>query len=388
MFTPGYGHKQSDEYMMMSGSNILPMTEMPLSYSLKIQPKPRFRSLIALGNPIVDISAEIDKASLDKYHLRWGETVFADQNNVGFFQELENMAQVTYIPGGSIQNTLRVTAWCLFMDPKNEKNYKVTMLGATGKDNYREKITNSFIHIGVNPLLEIIPNMETSRCGVGINQKERCLLPQIRASNCITEEFINEHQKEIDDHDALLIEGYFLQERFELCKNLCTQFKEDRKKIVILTLSAITIVQNHYDKVLEICNYSDIIVGNMAELEELAGCKNMEYKNTFEKASKKLSNKERLFVITNGNRGVIVGKYDYKKENMDFILQSFPSVIKSEDIVDLNGAGDAFLGGFLSQYMQGKKLTSCCKAGNDAASVILKNIGCTFHKNAKIQFKD
>ena len=220
------------------------------------------------------------------------------------------------------------------------------------------------------------------------NQKERCLLPEIRASNCITEEFINEHQKEIDEHDALLIEGYFLQEKFELCKNLCTQFKVDRKKIVILTLSAVTIVQNNYDKVLDICNYSDIIVGNMAELEELARVKNVDYKTTIEKASKNLSNKERLFVITTGSKGVIVGKYDYKKENMDFILQSFPNVIKSDEIVDLNGAGDAFLGGFLSQYMQGKKLTTCCKAGNDAASVILKNIGCTFTKNAIIHFRD
>ena len=295
MFTPGYGHKESDINMNISGT-FQNINEMPLSYSYKIQPKARFRSLIALGNPIVDISAEVTKESLDKCHLKWGETVFANEYNVRFFQELENMPQVTYIPGGSIQNTLRVTAWCLFMDPNNIKNYKVTMLGATGKDNYREKIIYAFTQMGVNPLLEIIPNMETSRCGVGINLKERCLLPQIRASNCITEEFINEHQKEIDDHDALLIEGYFLQEKFELCKNLCIQFKEDRKKIVILTLSAITIVQNHYDKVLEICNYSDIIVGNMAELEELAGCQNMESKITFEKASKKLSNKDRLFV--------------------------------------------------------------------------------------------
>ena len=63
-------------------------------------------------------------------------------------------------------------------------------------------------------------------------------------------------------------------------------------------------------------------------------------------------------------------------------------MIKMEDIVDLNGAGDAFLGGFLSQYMQGKSLEACCKGGNDAASIILKSIGCTFPKNAKIQFKE
>lgn len=91
-------------------------------------------------------------------------------------------------------------------------------------------------------------------------------------------------------------------------------------------------------------------------------------------------------MVTHGSKGVILGKYDYTKGNMDFILQCFPTVMKMEDIVDLNGAGDAFLGGFLSQFMQGKSLESCCKAGNDAASVILKSVGCTFNQNKKIQF--
>jgi adenosine kinase len=37
----------------------------------------------------------------------------------------------------------------------------------------------------------------------------------------------------------------------------------------------------------------------------------------------------------------------------------------------------AWLGGFLSQYVQGKSLEICARAGNWAASVILKNVGCT-----------
>ena len=83
-----------------------------------------------------------------------------------------------------------------------------------------------------------------------------------------------------------------------------------------------------------------------------------------------------------------LAKYDYKKRHMDFILKSFPSNIKHEDIVDLNGAGDAFLGGFLSQYMQGKSFEACCKAGNDAAGIIIRNVGCSFPKHIKIKFRD
>lgn len=385
MFTP-YNNERKNSNVDMTISGEFPINNLSYSYSIKNNPKIRFYSLIAIGNPIVDISGEITKQTLEKYHLSFGQTVFANQSNVGFYQDLENATQVTYIPGGSIQNTLRVTAWCIFMNPENIRNFKLTMLGATGKDNYREKIIRAFDDLGVRHILQIIPNLQTSRCGVGIHQKERCLLPEIRASNCLTEEFVKENLEEIMSHEILLIEGYFLQEKYDICLYLCTQFI-DQRKLVILTLSAVTIVQKHTEKVLEIANYSDIIVANMSELEAFAEVYNMDYKTTFEKASKRLTKKkDRLFLVTDGSKGAIVAKYDYDKRGMDFILQCFPNVIKMEDITDLNGAGDAFLGGFLSQYMLGKNIESCCKAGNDAASVILKNIGCTFNPKMKIQF--
>lgn len=383
-FTPFNDRKDSNIDMLGSSSNININT-----YSQYI-PQPnqaRFLKLIALGNPIVDISAEISKDSVKKYNLSWGGTVFADQYNVGFYNELENMPQVTYIPGGSIQNTLRVAAWVLNMDPRTAKNFKITMLGATGKDNYRDKIINAFLQSGVNFLLEDIPNMQTSRCGVGINQKERCLLPQIRASNCITDEFINEHEREILNHDAFLVEGYFLQEKYDLCHSLCVKFKNERK-IVILTLSAVFMVKQHNEKILEIANYSDIIVGNNDEYEELGESQGLEVKTTFERVVKKFKNKEKLFIMTSGNKGVFVAKYNAKKGALEYILQSFPQPIKNEDIVDFNGAGDAFLGGFLSQYMLGKNIMTCCSAGNEIAGIIIKNIGCTFPKTAKFQFND
>ena len=349
--------------------------------------KLRFRSLIAIGNPIVDITAQTDEETLKKSNLKLGGTVFANEENKGYFKLLEKDPKVKYIPGGSIQNTLRVASWCINMEPQTSKLFKITMLGATGKDNYREKIINAFTLSGVNYMLECIPEEETSRCGVGIIKKERCLLPEIRASNKISEKFIKEHRDEIYKYDALLIEGYFIKERFEIIKNLCLRFKI-KKKIVILTLGSVDTVEKNYDKVIELVNCSDLVVGNMEELETLLGEKGLKDEDIFEKLSKKLVSKSRLFVVTNGKKGVILAKYNYKKGNMDFVLHSFPSQVKNEEIVDLNGAGDAFLGGFLSQYMQGKSFEACCKAGNDVAGVIIRNIGCTFQKHIKIKFSD
>lgn len=346
----------------------------------------RFTSIIAIGNPIVDISAEVDRGSIQLYNLAWGGTHFANESNMGFFDELESKPQVTYIPGGSIQNTLRVCSWCLNMEEKNRGKYRITMLGAIGQDGYKDKILNALNSAGVKPLLEIIPNMTTSRCGVGICNKERCLLPHIKASNCLTDEFVKEHENEIYDNDALLIEGYFLQERYELCKHLCTSFKR-AKKIVILTLSAVFMVRAHREKIMEMAQSADIIVANMEELQAFAETEKEIPKNVFIKASSKLTPKERLFIITDGGNGVFVSKFDYRKGQIDFILQSFPHNLKNEDICDLNGAGDAFLGGFLSQFMKGASLQDCCKAGNEAAFVIIKNVGCTFPKNKIINFE-
>ncbi|KAH9514377.1 adenylate kinase [Bulinus truncatus] len=38
--------------------------------------------------------------------------------------------------------------------------------------------------------------------------------------------------------------------------------------------------------------------------------------------------------------------------------------IKQEDIIDTNGAGDSFVGGFLSELVQGKDLESCIRKGD------------------------
>ena len=56
-----------------------------------------------------------------------------------------------------------------------------------------------------------------------------------------------------------------------------------------------------------------------------------------------------------------------------------------ELLVDTNGAGDAFVGGFLSQLVQAKDLSECVRAGHYSARVIIQRSGCTMP--AKSDFK-
>merc|ERR1719396_63312 len=62
-----------------------------------------------------------------------------------------------------------------------------------------------------------------------------------------------------------------------------------------------------------------------------------------------------------------------------------PWTLKKEDLVDTNGAGDAFVGGFLYGMAQGKTDAQCAEAGHFAAGTIIQRAGCTFP--AKCDFK-
>ena len=169
--------------------------------------------------------------------------------------------------------------------------------------------------------------------------------------------------------------------KFDICKKMIGYFVQEKKPI-ILSLCAPFIVKFYQDKIIELGNEADIICGNMEEAVGFAGEKPKEIEKIFEIIFSKLKPKEnRLLVITDGENGAHWGKYNYDEKRLEFIIQYFAIEVKNEDIEDLNGAGDAFLGGFLSKYMKGYSVHDCCKLGIEAATEILKHVGCTFPKD-------
>ena len=250
-----------------------------------------------------------------------------------------------------------------------------------------ENIINALKDNGVNSMLQIIKGDKTSRCGVGIYKKEKLFVTQIRASKRLSGEYIEENLERILAHQILIIEGYLMKNKFDVCEKLCEYFS-NRKKMIILTLSASFIPKYYNENLIKIANKSDIIAGSMEEAKELAGNEGKTPDEIFANIFKKLTPKDnRLLVITDGANGAFCAKYDYHNDKMEYIVQTFANTLKDEEIQDLNGAGDAFLGGFLSEFMKGYSICDCLKNGIEAASVILKNVGCTFPKNQNFLIK-
>ena len=87
----------------------------------------------------------------------------------------------------------------------------------------------------------------------------------------------------------------------------------------------------------------------------------------------------RVVVFTQGAKPAIVAE--------NGIVSTFETpYLDPKSIVDTNGAGDAFVGGFLASYIQeSKTMADNVSAGNFAAQEVIKRSGCTFPE--KCEFK-
>lgn len=88
---------------------------------------------------------------------------------------------------------------------------------------------------------------------------------------------------------------------------------------------------------------------------------------------KKNSKKQRVVIITQGSDSTIVAQ---AQENGDVKVQVYDvNKIDSSKIVDTNGAGDAFAGGFLGILAQGKSLDEAVAGGHWLASESIALMG-------------
>jgi adenosine kinase len=79
-----------------------------------------------------------------------------------------------------------------------------------------------------------------------------------------------------------------------------------------------------------------------------------------------------LVVFTHGSEPTIVASSEGTIQEF-----SVPPVPK-EEIVDTNGAGDSFVGGFLARYSTGTSLEEAVAAGNYTAGMTIRTSGTNF----------
>lgn len=200
----------------------------------------------------------------------------------------------------------------------------------------------------------------------------------LAAANCFTLDHIQrtENWKCIEQAKFFYISGFFLTVSPPTAQAVA-QHAFEQDKPLLMNLSAPFLSQFYKDPLMDALKYVDIVFGNELEAEAFAKEFNFGTTDLKEIALKlcdlpKVGEKrKRVAVITHGANPVILA--------CDGKIQEFPvPPISRENIVDTNGAGDAFSGGFLAQYVQGKPFGTCIRCGIWASSKVIARSGCTF----------
>lgn len=88
-----------------------------------------------------------------------------------------------------------------------------------------------------------------------------------------------------------------------------------------------------------------------------------------------------MVVITQGSEDVLVAFTGRPSDFRRFKVHILPE----DHIVDTNGAGDSFVGGFLAYKALGKSLEESIAAGIHAAHEIIRMSGCAFPLNNRMR---
>ncbi|CRL07472.1 CLUMA_CG020440, isoform A [Clunio marinus] len=328
-------------------------------------------TLLGMGNPLLDISAVVEPEYLVKHNLGPDDAILAEDKHKEIFVQLQEKYKVEYIAGGSVQNSLRVCQWII-----NQPNVAV-FFGCVGEEKYAKILQEQAEKDGVDVRYQKRKEHETGKCAVLVTGKHRSLIADLSAANHFSEDHlkIEENFKIMTNADFYYVSGFFLTVSPPSILTFAKTALE-RNKPFIMNLSAPFISQFFKERLMEAMPYIDILFGNETEALTFATEQNFETKNLKEigqkmtKLKKLNSNRPRVVVLTQGHNPVLLFEND--------TIREFPVLeLKESDIVDTNGAGDAFVGGFLAQLIQNNSYEECIKCGICAARAIIKRSGCS-----------
>ncbi|PKU65956.1 Adenosine kinase 2 [Dendrobium catenatum] len=336
--------------------------------------------LLGMGNPLLDISAVVDDEFLQKYNIKLNDAILAEEHHLPMYDELASKHNVEYIAGGATQNSIRVAQWMLQIPGAT------SYMGCIGKDKFGEEMKKNVKEAGVNAHYYEDETAPTGTCAVCVVGGERSLIANLSAANCYKSDHLKRPENwklgatRLRKHSTSILLDFslrFLPNPYSLLLSMLLQITRQGVQVFLMNLSAPFICEFFRDAQDKVFPYVDYIFGNETEARTFSRVRGWETDNVEEIAlkisalPKASGTHKRIAVITQGSDPVVVAE--------DGKVRLFPVILlPKEKLVDTNGAGDAFVGGFLSQMVKQKSIDDCIRAGSYAANVIIQRSGCTY----------
>jgi UDP-glucuronate decarboxylase len=337
--------------------------------------------LVVVCNPLLDISLHVEKAFMDKYGLTAGQAGMATDAQMPVYAELEAQKGVLHFPGGSGLNTARVAQW----SSQAPKGRFVSYIGCVADDERGKLLKTKAEADGVNMALQYTKDAPTGTCAVCILGKERALLANIAAASKINPSaFTNPRATEVLDAARIVyFTGFMLIPNPNLIMSLI-QTTGRHRPLIAMNLSAPFIMQVFGDSVKAVLPFVDILFSNDDEAQELAKLltfsadgEALPLTDVAAKAANlpKTTPGQRLVVFTAGKLPAVFAYSGDKGAKGEVAIET---TVDPAKIVDTNGAGDSFVGGFFGAFARRCPIETCIQAGHYAAGVCIQHDGCQF----------
>ena len=347
---------------------------------------------MGMGNPLLDISANVTPDMLTKYNVQLDTSILAEEQHIPIYQELIDTYpdSVQFIAGGATQNTCRVVQWMLKSIPTGEyTSNTVAFMGCVGaNDTYGRTLYDCATSDGVHIHYQCNTEHPTGTCAALIVDGERALIANLGAANHFHKSHLTENthsQEIINAAQIYYCAGFFLTVSLESLVYVAEQTLQG-DKLFALNLSAPFIIDFFTEQLNTAVEYADYLFGNEIEAETYAKKFNLEFINSTDgtidlkqvaqhiaNLPKKNSSRPRTVIFTQGNKSTIVAIGN------GTTVTEYPIVdlLDSTQIVDTNGAGDAFVGGFFASIIANGRtnIEAAVNAGHAAAKYIIQVSG-------------
>ncbi|KAJ7597916.1 Ribokinase-like protein [Mycena floridula] len=329
-------------------------------------------SLFCMGNPLLDVQVTNGEALLTKYDLKANDAILAEAKHQPIYDEIVKDYKVTYVAGGAAQNAARGAAYVL---PPNS----VVYTGCVGDDALAEQLKAANKREGLDEVYQVLKGGKTGACAVVITGHHRSLVTDLQCAEKFDQAHLSSPQVAplIEEAKVFYIEGYFLTHGTASALEL-SQKASTAGKVFVMNFSAPFIPQFFNEQVQKIIPHCDVIIANESEGEAWASANGIPNPKDLAAVAKAIAilpksnpSRPRVVILTCGAESTVVVSSDKPDD-----AKTYPVVaLSNAEIIDTNGAGDAFAGGFLGAHVAGKTLDECIEAGHKLGRMCVQQVG-------------
>jgi len=316
--------------------------------------------VLGIGQPLLDIIARVDEEFLTVRELASNGMILQNENKLTetIFEDIERDFDVEYVSGGATLNSIRLLQSLL------GEYTSASFVGCIGADTSGKRIQSLVKNLGITTSFYESKRDPTGRCAVLISENgDRSMVTSLGASA----EFDVDHfhskktQHLFRNSQIIYSSGFFAR----MMPSDMKQFILNNRKIFCLNLAAPWAAKG----LSSLFPLADIIFGNDSEFQAISPSKSLAtIAKTISLIKCENSTGMRLVIITRGADPTILAR--------NGSVKYFPvDKIDPCDIIDTNGAGDAFVAGFLAGYASGADVDACMAKAHATARKITQEVG-------------